>query len=432
MHLLAAGWPFVEEVPMTEGVIAAIDPKRYREVLGHYPTGVVVVTGRSPDGFPLGMVVGTFSSVSIDPPLVSFMPTKKSETYAALRRASAYCINVLAHDQIDLGRILSQRDSRKFDQVSWKAAESGVPVLMDAVAHIHCRPAQEVEAGDHFIVLCKVEDVVVVRPVSPLVFFQGEYGGFTCDAFSERSDLDVIAAVRVAELARPEVEQLAERFSCEAAVLAQVNDRELTTAVSVYRGRRRIDARVGERIPLIPPLCEANVAWNDEDAQRWMTRLPKDADMTEMCRDRLAAVRQHGYGIARVPEGGWDRYAELNAMVREYAANVMTPARRRELTAALVDMWQYFASFAPHDDETCDIGALTVPVHDPYADPSIGVVPMVLRLSELPRGVTGAQVRDWVAALQDSAARVAAELAGRGKPVLDVYRSAAMYTMRQH
>ena len=71
-----------------------IDPGLFRETLGHYPTGVAVVTAIAPDGNPVGMVVGTFSSVSMDPPLIAFYPMSNSRSFAALRTATAFCINV--------------------------------------------------------------------------------------------------------------------------------------------------------------------------------------------------------------------------------------------------------------------------------------------------------------------------------------------------
>src|SRR5687768_14929467 len=90
-----------------------IDPTLYRAVPGHYPTGVTVVTAFDGDE-PIGMVVGTFTSVSLDPPLVAFMPTTGSGTYARLAGASAYCINVLAHDQQDLCRTMATPGDDKF------------------------------------------------------------------------------------------------------------------------------------------------------------------------------------------------------------------------------------------------------------------------------------------------------------------------------
>ena len=99
-------------------VSATLDPSAFREVMGHYPTGVAVVTGFDGDQ-PVGMVVGTFSSVSMDPPLVAFMPQVGSGTYARLQKSEAYCINVLAHDQLTLCRSMAVPRDDKFDDVDW-------------------------------------------------------------------------------------------------------------------------------------------------------------------------------------------------------------------------------------------------------------------------------------------------------------------------
>ena len=85
----------------------APDPQQYREVMGHYPTGVAVVTGTSPEGDPIGMVVGTFTAVSLDPPLVAFMPTTTSGTYALMKDSPSFCVNVLAHDPLELCRLMA-------------------------------------------------------------------------------------------------------------------------------------------------------------------------------------------------------------------------------------------------------------------------------------------------------------------------------------
>jgi flavin reductase (DIM6/NTAB) family NADH-FMN oxidoreductase RutF len=166
-----------------------IDPTVYREVMGHYPTGVAVVTGFDTSAGtdePIGMVVGTFSAVSMDPPLVSFMPQRSSGTYARLATSSAYCINVIAADQLDLCRTLAGRTPDKFDRVAWQHSAFGAPQLDDAVAHVHCRPAEVIEAGDHYIVLCTVDAMEVTRPASPLLFFQGGYGEFASTPPSAR------------------------------------------------------------------------------------------------------------------------------------------------------------------------------------------------------------------------------------------------------
>ena len=236
-----------------------VDPALYREVMGHYPTGVAVVTGFDA-GEPVGMVVGTFSAVSLDPPLVSFMPTVNSGTYARLAHSSAYCINVLAYDQLDLCRLMAVSRDDKFSQVDWSTSALGAPALADAVAHVHCTVETTVLAGDHLIVLCAVRAVEVTRPVTPLLFFQGGYGGFSLRGMAAKGDADLIAAIRLADPARRFIEPLADKLGCEAAVLVGINDGELTTAASAYGGGASMRQRLGDRIPLVPPLGEAYIA----------------------------------------------------------------------------------------------------------------------------------------------------------------------------
>ena len=104
-----------------------VDPEHYREVMGHYPTGVAVVTGTSPEGDPIGMVVGTFTAVSLDPPLVAFMPTTTSGTYALMKDSPSFCVNVLAHDQLELCRLMAVPRPGKFDEVGLAALATGRP-----------------------------------------------------------------------------------------------------------------------------------------------------------------------------------------------------------------------------------------------------------------------------------------------------------------
>lgn len=159
-----------------EGVSMPFNSTEYRAALRHYPSGVVVVTGLV-DGEPIGMVIGTFSSVSLDPPLVSFMPARASTTWMALRRANSFCVNVLAHDQEDLSRAMAHRAVvRKFDGVPWtRSTINGEPVLDGAVLEVACRQVNLHELGDHLLVLCAVDGLEVHRSVPPLIHLHGQY-----------------------------------------------------------------------------------------------------------------------------------------------------------------------------------------------------------------------------------------------------------------
>src|SRR5881628_1456257 len=91
----------------------SIDARRFRDVLGHFPTGVAVVTGLDPDGNPAGMAVGSFSSVSLDPPLVAFMPDRSSTSWPKFRDAGSFCVNILGAGQESVCRTFATRGGER-------------------------------------------------------------------------------------------------------------------------------------------------------------------------------------------------------------------------------------------------------------------------------------------------------------------------------
>jgi len=155
-----------------------VDGARFRRVLGHYPTGVCVVTAMDPEGISAGMVVGSFNSVSLDPPLVAFFPDKSSNSWPKIQRAGRFCVNVLASDQQHLCQIFAAKGDDKFAGVSHGLSAGGSPVLDHVVAWIDCTLEAIHEAGDHYIVLGRVHQLDIVRADQPLLFFRGKYGNF--------------------------------------------------------------------------------------------------------------------------------------------------------------------------------------------------------------------------------------------------------------
>lgn len=405
---------------------APIDPRLFRDVLGHYPTGVVVVTGISPEGGPLGMVVGTFASVSLEPSVVSFMPTRNSETYKALRESPTLCMNVLAHDQQFETRTLAQRDPAKFDKIRWTMSEHGVPKLADAVAHIHCTITDEIEAGDHLIVLCSVRDVQVSRPVTPLLFFQGGYGGFSATASAAHVDSALISAVRLAEVARPQLTALAERFDCEAVALVQINDHDQTVGAAARTPAVQTHERLGVRMPLIPPSGEVSVAWSEVQSEKWIARLsPPDPELQSLYRTRLAKLRDLGYTVHVVPEGRDDQRQLLSDALHEYALGELTPARDRAVRSAIAQTDDFFLVEPLALDDVVRVVSVTVPVFDPTASRPTNSG-LALRLRPLHEVNTGAQVHDYATALQQAAAEVTRSLAAQGADELKRYQSAGL------
>lgn len=157
---------------------ATIDPATFRQVLGSYPTGVCAITATGTDGAPVGMVVGTFTSVSLDPPLVGFLPDKSSTTWPLVAATGEFCVNVLGSDQMEVCRQLAGKGPDKFAGLSTTLSAFGQPVVAEAIARIDCRVHAVIDAGDHWFVLGRVLALEVTRDGDPMLFWRGKYGGF--------------------------------------------------------------------------------------------------------------------------------------------------------------------------------------------------------------------------------------------------------------
>ena len=159
------------------------DGREFRRVLGHYPTGVVVVTAACPSG-PEGMTIGSFASVSLDPPLVSFCPGHDSDSWTRMRDVGSFCVNVLGDDQADVSSIFASKSQDRFAGVSTRVEATGAPVIEGCLAWIDCRVHAVHTAGDHDIVVGRVValgtadgEAAPEGPAGgPLVFFMGGYG----------------------------------------------------------------------------------------------------------------------------------------------------------------------------------------------------------------------------------------------------------------
>jgi 3-hydroxy-9,10-secoandrosta-1,3,5(10)-triene-9,17-dione monooxygenase reductase component len=154
-----------------------IEPVRFRDVLGHLPTGVTIVAAHGREG-PVGMAVNSVTSVSLDPPMILVCPARTSTTWPAIREAGRFCVNVLSCHHEDLTRRFAVKADR-FAGVAYESRPAG-PALSDAVAWIECEHEAEHPAGDHFVVIARVTglDVAPAGPLEPLVFFRGHYGSF--------------------------------------------------------------------------------------------------------------------------------------------------------------------------------------------------------------------------------------------------------------
>ena len=146
-----------------------------RRAFGKFATGVAVVTTSDPGGAPCGLTINSFSSVSLDPPLVLWSLTGNSPNLDTFRRASHFAINILASDQQRISNRFASRVDDRFRGIDWFRGLGGLPVIRGTIATFECRRTQMVEAGDHVVFFGEVEDCEQCD-LEPLVFFSGQYG----------------------------------------------------------------------------------------------------------------------------------------------------------------------------------------------------------------------------------------------------------------
>jgi 3-hydroxy-9,10-secoandrosta-1,3,5(10)-triene-9,17-dione monooxygenase reductase component len=155
-----------------------IDGAQYRNVLGHFLTGVTIITAIDPEsGAPVGMAASSFTSVSLDPALVLFCAGNSSSSWPKIRAAGAYCVNILGAEQETLSRQFSSPGD-KFAGVGWRKEITGAPVFNEALAWIDCTIHEVVDAGDHCVVIGAVHALGSRDHGGPLGYYRGGYGNF--------------------------------------------------------------------------------------------------------------------------------------------------------------------------------------------------------------------------------------------------------------
>lgn len=369
-------------------------PDHFRRVLGHFPTGVAVVTAMCPDGQPAGMAVGSFTSVSLDPPLVGFLPAKSSTSWPRIAEAGKFCVNILGADQEAVCRTFATKGGDKFAELAWQPTASGAPLLDGVVAWIDCDLENVFEAGDHYIAVGRVRELDVAEPTLPLLFFQGGYGRFNPVSLAAW-DAVLREQFRVVDLARREMEQVAADLGleCVASVCA---GEELVLVASAGRPRTAaLPTRVGQRLPFAPPLGGLFVAWAPQAEQRaWLDRgIPSEA-----AREALALLRFRGYSVGL----GHAPHDELEALLAGTLAahpSFSETALRR------------LASRLPLDQVGAgekDVRSVAVPVFDAES-----AVVLVLSVYGLPDGCDARQAEAYASRLRKAADAVTSAIGGR-------------------
>jgi 3-hydroxy-9,10-secoandrosta-1,3,5(10)-triene-9,17-dione monooxygenase reductase component len=156
--------------------MSGLDQARFREVLGHFATGVTIVTALE-DGLPVGFTCQSFAALSLDPPMVILAPARSSTSWPRIAQAGAFCVNVLEEHQEPLCRAFAVSGSDKFDGVGWSHGTTGSPVIMGSLATVECRLGQIFDGGDHELVTGHVVSMEMGEG-DPLLFYRSGFGRF--------------------------------------------------------------------------------------------------------------------------------------------------------------------------------------------------------------------------------------------------------------
>ncbi len=153
----------------------SIDPRALRRAFACFATGVTVVTTRSRTGVAIGLTMNSFTSVSLDPPLVLFSLGKKSEQYEDFMAGSVFAINILCEEQIGLSGRFSTPGDKSFGDIPFETWKTGAPIIPGALSVFDCIVEQRVDAGDHVLFICRVVETAVVSEAAPLLFHRSAY-----------------------------------------------------------------------------------------------------------------------------------------------------------------------------------------------------------------------------------------------------------------
>jgi len=161
-------------LPARINAASAPDPASFRDALGRFATGVAFVTA-APGGEPSGLIVNSLTSVSLEPPLIAFCPSRGSLTWQRMRRAGHFAVNILGGHHERFARRATPPGADRFADVEWELGHGGAPLLTDGLAPLECEIVAEHQGGDHWIVVGRVHHVHVSPSSEPLVYFRGGF-----------------------------------------------------------------------------------------------------------------------------------------------------------------------------------------------------------------------------------------------------------------
>jgi flavin reductase (DIM6/NTAB) family NADH-FMN oxidoreductase RutF len=152
----------------------AIDPQELRRVMGHFATGVTVITTKDKEGVPNGLTANAFLSLSLNPPLVLISVGKSAQCYTCFERLNPFTVNFLSEHQEELSQRFATKGIDKFAGIEWHEGRNGAAILDGALGYVECKITQCFDGGDHTIVVGEILHAHAAGE-RPLLFFKGKY-----------------------------------------------------------------------------------------------------------------------------------------------------------------------------------------------------------------------------------------------------------------
>jgi flavin reductase (DIM6/NTAB) family NADH-FMN oxidoreductase RutF len=153
----------------------SVDQLEFRRVMGHFATGVTVVTTHDGDGKLSGLTANAVASVSLEPPMILVCVDKKSDSYPMFGASNCFAVNILSNEQETLSRRFAKSGGDKFTGIGFQLGVTGAPLLSDTIAHLECTIRHSFDAGDHTIYVGEAVGIAVSSEEDPLLYFRGGY-----------------------------------------------------------------------------------------------------------------------------------------------------------------------------------------------------------------------------------------------------------------
>lgn len=364
------------------------NPQWFRQVMGRYPTGVALISSVEEDGTPIGMIVGTFTSVSLDPPLIAFLPAKTSTSWPRIRATGRFAVNVLGATQDQVCRAFGGRQATKFEGIEWTPSPAGMPLLDETIAWMDCSIQDVFAGGDHDIVLGSVEQMDISSSELPLLFFQGGFGQFTPQTMVA-SEPDLAYELSIVDRARPEIEALATKLGCDCLIGGRTETEFILLASAGCGQTQWIPAVVGQRLPVAAPFGRTSMAWaKPADIDTWIAAGDKVDGV--QAREILERIRDRGYSIS---VEGADLVPDVVAMDKIDPLRAMDPGQE-----------------SVNEVAEGDVHSIAAPVFNGVGEPVL-----VVALYGLPKNLTQQETDRYVGELMATTTAISQALVESGK-----------------